>query len=126
MRFWIFMLLVGLLCPVIMIAAGISFLKAAPKKINSVYGYRTELSMKNQDTWEFAHKYCGKVWLRGGLILLPVAVIPMLLVIGKSTEIVGIVGSIIGTLGVVVLIASIFPTESALRKNFDERGNRKL
>lgn len=126
MRFWIFMLLVGSLCPVIMIAAGISFLKAAPKKINSVYGYRTELSMKNQDTWEFAHKYCGKVWLRGGLILLPVAVIPMLLVIGKSTEIVGIVGSIIGMLGVVVLIASIFPTESALRKNFDERGNRKL
>lgn len=126
MRFWIFMLLVGLLCPVIMIAAGISCLKAAPKKINSVYGYRTELSMKNQDTWEFAHKYCGKVWLRGGLILLPVAVIPMLLVIGKSTEIVGIVGSIIGMLGVVVLIASIFPTESALRKNFDERGNRKL
>lgn len=126
MRFWIFMLLVGSLCPVIMIAAGISLLKAAPKKINSVYGYRTELSMKNQDTWEFAQKYCGKVWLRGGLILLPVAVIPMLLVIGKSTEIVGIVGSIIGMLGVVVLIASIFPTESALRKNFDERGNRKL
>ena len=24
-------------------------------------GYRTSMSMKNKDTWEFAHKYCGKV-----------------------------------------------------------------
>ena len=36
-------------------------MKKAPKEINSVFGYRTSMSMKNKDTWEFAHKYCGKV-----------------------------------------------------------------
>ena len=29
--------------------------------VNFVFGYRTSMSMKNKDTWEFAHKYCGKV-----------------------------------------------------------------
>ncbi len=35
--------------------------KHPPKKINSIYGYRTIRSMKNRETWEFAHKLCAKI-----------------------------------------------------------------
>ena len=42
------------------------------------------MSMKNKDTWEFAHKYCGKVWYVCGMVMLPITVIFMLLVIGKN------------------------------------------
>ena len=28
------------------------FMKKAPKEINSVFGYRTSMSMKNKDTWD--------------------------------------------------------------------------
>ena len=60
MGFWIFMLIMDLLLPFAMIGFGRYFMKKAPKEINSVFGYRTSMSMKNKDTWEFAHKYCGK------------------------------------------------------------------
>ena len=58
MEFWIFMLIMDLLLPFTMIGFGRYFMKKAPKEINSVFGYRTSMSMKNKDTWEFAHKYC--------------------------------------------------------------------
>lgn len=44
--------------------------KRPPKKINSFYGYRTAMSMKNRETWEFAHKHCGKLWSAWGCIAL--------------------------------------------------------
>ena len=59
MGFWIFMLIMDLLLPFTMIGFGRYFMKKAPKEINSVFGYRTSMSMKNKDTWKFAHKYCG-------------------------------------------------------------------
>ncbi|MFR4351708.1 MAG: SdpI family protein [Roseburia sp.] len=43
-----------------MIGFGRYFLENAPKEINSTLGYRTFRSRKNQDTWIFAHNYCGK------------------------------------------------------------------
>ena len=71
MEFWIFMLIMDLLLPFTMIGFGKYFMKKAPKEINSVFGYRTSMSMKNKDTWEFAHKYCGKVWYVCGMVMLP-------------------------------------------------------
>ncbi len=125
MGFWLFMLVMDLLFPATMIGIGKSFQKAAPKDINSVYGYRTAMSMKNRDTWEFAHHYCGRLWFRLGLILLPVNLIPMLLVIWESRELVNIVGSVLCAIDTVIIIATIFPTEAALRKTFDQDGNRR-
>ncbi len=124
MGFWFFMLIMCLLFPAIMIVMGKIFLKTAPKEINYIFGYRTNMSMKNRDTWEFAHKFCGKIWYYAGLAMLPISVIPLLFVIGKGEDIIGTVGGIICMIGVAVIIASIFPTEIALRKNFDKDGNR--
>ena len=89
MGFWIFMLIMDLLLPFTMIGFGRYFMKKAPKEINSVFGYRTSMSMKNKDTWKFAHKYCGKVWYVCGMVMLPITVIFMLLVIGKNEDCVG-------------------------------------
>lgn len=125
MGFWFFMLVMDLLFPATMIGIGKSFQKAAPKDINPVYGYRTAMSMKNRDTWEFAHRHCGRLWFRLGLVLLPVNLIPMLLVIWESRELVNIVGSVLCAIDMVVIIASIFPTEAALKRTFDQDGNRK-
>jgi len=125
MGFWIFMLAMGLLFPVVMILFGTMFMKSAPKKINYIFGYRTDMSMKNRNTWEFAHKYIGKLWFHFGLLLIPITVIPMLFVIGKTENIVGTVGLIVGFINTIVLIVPIFFTEKALNKAFDKDGNRK-
>ena len=95
MGFWIFMLIMDLLIPFTMIGFGKMFLKKAPDQINYVFGYRTSMSMKNQDTWVFAHHYCGKIWYICGLILLVVSLIVLFLVIGKSNDAIGNVGGIL-------------------------------
>ena len=62
MVFQFFMFMSVLLIPVIMVVFGALFRKKAPGRINLVYGYRTLRSMKNVDTWNFAHHYIGKKW----------------------------------------------------------------
>lgn len=113
-----------MMLPLIMIICGKWFLKSAPKEINMVVGYRTSMSMKNKDTWDFAHKYCGKLWYKWGMVMLPVSAVAMLFALGKNENTVGIVGGIICTAQVIILIGSIYPTEKALRKNFDRNGKR--
>ena len=125
MGFWFFMLAMGLLFPAIMILFGAVFTKTAPKKINYIFGYRTDMSVKNRVTWEFAHKFFGKLWFRLGFVLIPGTVIPLLYVIGKTENIVGTVGLIVSFINTVVLIIPIFFTEKALNKAFDKDGNRK-
>lgn len=125
MGFWIFMMAMDLLIPATMIVMGRYFMKTSPKEINYIFGYRTNMSMKNKDTWDFAHKYIGKLWFYLGLLLIPISVIPMLFVIGKGENIVATVGSVVMVVDLIVLIAPIFPTEKALKKTFDKEGNRK-
>lgn len=124
MGFWIFMLVMDLIVPTATLSLGKRFIKNAPKKINSNYGYRTNMSMKSQETWDFAHRYCGKVWWVMGLVMLPATVIAMLFVLGADTERVSIVGGIVCGAQLIPLLLSIIPTELALRKNFDKEGRR--
>jgi len=124
MGFWIFMVVMDLLIPLTMIGFGRYFLKSAPKEVNAIFGYRTTMSMKNRDTWEFAHRYCGKIWYYTGIIMLPLTVLSMLFVFGKSTDTIGWLGSVICFIQMIPLIGSIFPTEKALKKTFDRNGNR--
>lgn len=123
--FWIFMLITDLLIPGVMIGFGKLFMNMAPKNINYAFGYRTTMSMKNQDTWSFAHKYCGGLWFKIGLILLPLSVIPLLFALGKGTETVSAVGTTVCIIQLAPLLGSIIPTEIALRKTFDKNGTRK-
>lgn len=125
MGFWIFMLIADLLIPFTMIGFGKFFIKTAPKEINAVFGYRTSMSMKNKDTWNFAHKYCGKIWHVCGLFMLPFSMIVMVMVIGKGKDIVETAGGILVGIQMIPLIASIFLTERALKKTFDKNGNRR-
>ena len=125
MGFWFFMLFMNLLMPLIMIGFGRYFMKNAPGNINIVFGYRTSMSMKNQETWKFAHEYCGKLWYKWGKIVLIVTMIAMLFLLGKSVDTIGNWGGVICMLQLVPLVGVIGPTERALRKTFDKKGNRR-
>lgn len=125
MGFWIFMLVMVLLIPLSMLLLGRYFIKTSPAKINYIFGYRTSMSMKNQDTWQFAHHHFGKTWYICGLVLTPLSVLAMLLVLGKGSSAVGTAGTVLCTLQLLPLLLSIIPTERALRKTFDKDGNRR-
>lgn len=122
MGFWFFMLVMDLLIPATMIGFGRYFLKNAPREINPVFGYRTSRSMKNRDTWEFAHRLCGKIWYRAGWTLIPISVIPMMFVMGKDADTVGTLGGILSVVQMVLLVGSIVPVEWGLKKAFDKNG----
>ena len=126
MGFWIFMMVMDLLIPAVMIGLGKQFQKNPPKEINWVSGYRTSMSMKNRETWEFAHQYCGKLWHVWGMVLIPLTVIPMLAVIGQDKDTVGEIGGIVCFIQMIPLAGVIVPTEIALRKRFDRNGRRKI
>lgn len=126
MGFWIFMVCVIVMIPFMMIFFGYIFKNNPPKDINSIYGYRTSMSKKNMDTWKFAHHYFGKLWFVIGIIILPVSIIPMFFFIKQSTDVVGTAGSIIEIIQIIVLLIPIYSTEKALKKEFDENGNRRI
>lgn len=123
--FWVFMLVMDLLVPCVMIGFGWLFLNRPPREINHAFGYRTALSMRNQDTWQFAHHYCGKLWFRLGWVLLPLSAVPLLAVFGKDVETVGIAGGAVCAVQLIPMLGSVVPVETALKKTFDRDGKRK-
>ncbi len=116
MAVWLFTLVV----PVIMIVFGAYFRKHSPREINMLFGYRTTLSMKNRDTWEFAHRCIGTYWLWAGIALLPITVVPWLLFTESESALIAVM-----YLQPVMLISGVIFTEIKLRKAFDKDGKRR-
>ena len=123
--FWLFMLCADLLVPAVMIGFGRMFLKNPPQNINASFGYRTAMSMKNRDTWDFAHQYCGRLWYRWGLVLLLPSVVPLLFVLGRDIGVIGNTGLVVAGMQLVVMLGTILPVERALKRTFDQNGLRR-
>ena len=126
MGFWTYMLMMALLLPFTLLVFGIYFYKRAPKNINVVFGYRTSRSMKNMNTWRFAHHYCGRIWIVSGGVSLPLSILSMLLVIDKGENTIGYVGALWLFLPLILIVISIILTEKALKKKFDKLGQPKI
>jgi uncharacterized membrane protein len=118
---FLFLFSTTLLIPITMLVVGIFWRRHAPKSINSIYGFRTAMSMKNQETWDFAHACCSRVWLICGLWILPLTVIAMYLCRSNF------VTASLWILGVqlAILVCSVIPTCRALNRRFDREGRRK-
>ena len=125
MGFWLFVTAMDLLVPAIMLYFGGRFQKKPPEKINQIYGYRTARSMKNQETWRFAHETCGRLWVRLGAVLLLLSLAAAAMTFGRGVETAGIVSAVVVVVQVVVVIGSIVPVERALKRNFDDQGRKR-
>lgn len=101
MAYWIYMLTMT------MIIIGIIFAKHYPAKINHISGYRTRMSMKNMDTWKYAHQVSSRLWFRCGIVLLPVTMICMLFLIGRSIDAISYGGLLITMIQLAVMILTI-------------------
>lgn len=119
---WVFMLLMDMVIPFSMIGFGMNMMKGGPADINTLFGYRTVMSMKNKDTWEFAHKYFGRLWVKIGWLILPVSVIPLSFVFKKDLTTVATVGLAVMFIQLIPMLLPIHMTEVALKRTFDENG----
>lgn len=97
----------------------------APKDINGSNGYKTTMSRLNRDTWEFANHYYNKLMCVAGGILISISFVVMLLARRKGENTITFCGIILLVVQIVVLLICVIPTEIALKKTFDENGNRK-
>ncbi|MCE2613793.1 SdpI family protein [Flavobacteriaceae bacterium D16] len=113
-------LLIGVLSPsLIVILAGLIWQQFPPKKINHLYGYRTQRSMKNQQTWDYANRIGPVMFIKTGSYLLLIGVLAYWL-----SEPTGAIW-ISGVTMVVGLIAGVIACERKLEKRFDAEGNPK-
>lgn len=125
MLFWCYMFISCLLMPIICIVAGRIMWKHYPKKINRFCGYRTKYSMINDNTWKFAHNYCGKLWWKIGWISFLITFIAEIFTVNSRENVISTVGGVIVALQIIALLMSIFATEKKLRKTFSEDGKLK-
>ena len=122
MAFWVYMLVMTLLIPLILEGAGFLLEKYPPKSINWAYGYRTRRSCKNKETWAFAQVYCGRLWQRMGWPLFLCTLVIMLFLRGQGEAVTGTVGAALVGIQIGFMLLSIVFTERALKKNFDGNG----
>ncbi len=120
---WIFTLIMDVWFPIFMIVFGNK--KKAPEDINGSIGHKTAMARKNRDTWEFAHQHDGKSFRMAGWIMLVVSLIIMLLAIIESNHILSKLGIYLFIIQFLVYLGCVVSTEVALRKTFDENGNRR-
>ncbi len=45
-------------------------------KQNSTLGVKVPWTLKNEENWNATHRFCGKVWVIGGFVILPCAFLP--------------------------------------------------
>lgn len=119
------MLAMVLLIPLTMIVLGRAFIKKPPRRINNIFGYRTVMSMINMETWEYAHKCCGRFWWKAGWILLILSLAVMTPAVGQSDGIVGLIGILLEAIQLIIMLSSVFFTERRLKKYFDEKGRSR-
>lgn len=97
----------------ILMVTGFIMLIFPPKKINSLYGYRTSSSMKNQDRWDFSQKYSAIEMIKLAAIL-------------ASTSIIGLLYNPDGKLGmflglqlmIIMVILLVLRVEKAIKNKF--------
>lgn len=107
-----------LLVGILFFAIALFYFLFPPKKVNALYGYRTSLSMKNEDIFQAANKKSASLFLYLGSILLLIGLVSYL------TEGDSFLPIQLGTLlGGLVWI--IWRTEVYLHNHFDKDGNRK-
>ena len=116
--------LCNLLIPALVLVFGVWMRVRPPKRINGVFGYRTRMSRKNEQTWQFAHRICGKIWIVLGSVMLAVCTavqIPLLRDTARLTRVTQVMS--FGQIALILL--SVAGVERALRKHFDQDGKSK-
>lgn len=97
---------------------GIVFKLLPPKKINHIYGHRTYLAMKNQDTWEVAQRISATT-------LIVVGIIYVLIGLMSKYVFTGITEGAQGIIFILGFLVMILYDEMYLRKIFDKHGKRR-
>ncbi|QAA81145.1 SdpI family protein [Aequorivita sp. H23M31] len=100
---------------IVTLLTGYWFYYDPPKNINFFFGYRTKKAMKDQQRWDFAHNFSGKLFLWFGLGLILLALLAY--IINLNGDVANVVVAILFGIGTLIII---YWTEKALGKKFKD------
>lgn len=122
--FW-FMLASVEICPFVVYIAGRAMTRMDLGEPNPLVGYRTTLSMRNADTWQFANRDCGRRFRKGALWACGASALAMLLFLhGDEVALTMAVLCITGAQCAWVFIV-IWQVQRDLHRVFNEDGSRR-
>ncbi|MCZ8197440.1 MAG: SdpI family protein [Flavobacterium sp.] len=101
------------LTSIIFLIAGLVMYSFPPKKINYLYGYRTNSSMKSQERWDFAQKYSSIQMIKLALLMFVISLIFSFFKISENLNL--IFGLIVLLIGVSFMF---YKVEKAIKVNF--------
>lgn len=78
MGFWLYCTAMCLLVPAVMLYFGWRFLNRTAQKDQCPLWLPNQPFYENQQTWDYAHQVCGKLWFRAGIVMLPLSLLAML------------------------------------------------
>lgn len=123
---FILSLIISVVVPITVIICGNLLKHNTPAEINSIYGYRTKRSMSSQEAWEFANKLCGGMWIKGGIISLPLSLICVLIICIRFGSRTGIgAATILEIVQVGLMLSTIYFVERQLKRNFEDKNTQK-
>lgn len=112
--------MVSITVSILFIVFGFILMKYPPKSINSMYGYRTPFSMKNQDTWDISQKHSGLLMLLLGVINGIFGIVSIVQPMPATNEKIQLLFSLAGSLVIIII------EETYLRKIFNKDGSKKV
>ena len=105
------------------ILAGIALVRNADMEINDTFGYRTQRSTQNKETWHFANVHSGKILINGGVIGLALIILTALIMemigVNKMAWLVGVILELVIVFTVIPI--NIASTENQLKKRFGDK-----
>lgn len=117
--------IVNLIIPAVMLFGGYMMKTCPPRSISRWVGFRTALSMKNADTWAFAHACCGRVWWKIGWISLALSVLGQLPFAKAGEETLETLALVMVLAQSFVLLGTVVYVQRELKRAFDESGRRR-
>ena len=114
----------NMIVPFAMIVMGMIYQTKIMALKDSYMGYRSVRSMKNEDTWQFAHIKIGRLWFGWGIIMLAVTAVLQFFLRTETVQTVCVATVAICFFQVLLMILPLRMVEKALKFTFDKDGNR--
>jgi len=114
---WFLVCIACLICPILMLVYGIRFSQYQPKR-DGICGVRIKAALENEETWNFAHQYCGKLWQTMGMFMASAVIICMMVLINFSNLVIAVSGVVILLIQLVLFVLTFAFVSKAIVKNF--------
>ncbi len=110
---------IGFIVPALMFIAGYGAYSVRYER-GSYFGFQAGISGKNEDTWEFANTYSGKLLMKSSIVVLAVLELLMLILQPDART-----AELMILPAMIPLFLVWIKTEKELNKTFDRQGNRR-